>query len=470
MHPILFRIPLLHRPLFAWWGAVAVALVALVYVILGLKRQDRGSAMFSGIVAVIALVLGFVYRTTSFEAENLPIYSYGVMLGLSLVAGWYITLGFADKYGMPKETMANCYVATALAAFAGSRLLYIATNLEDFHSLTDVLALRNGGLVAYGGFIGGFLGSWGYLASQRIRLLPWADAAVPSLASGLFITRIGCYLFGCDFGTRLPDGAPGWLKAAGTFPQWKDAASSGGGSPAFSHHMKLYAGTPLADQIAKAGASLPVHPTQIYESLLGLLLFVMLLWRRQHQKFRGELFFLFTFAYGALRFSLEVIRDDNERGTYGPSIAEHMFVPLMLLLLAIGFSAGIAPSIENARTRAIARVVSLLLPVAAYLALKPVSFGAVTEIQLSTSQWIAVSTGLICAAFYAKSAEEARRNPVAAMALATLGPGAYTAPEEPKKKKRKPDDELEVVASDIADKESKDASASDEHDPDAEPS
>ena len=50
---------------------------------------------------------------------------------------------------------------------------------------------------------------------HKIRLLPWADVAVPSLASGLFITRIGCYLFGCDFGRRLSPCAPGWLQKMG---------------------------------------------------------------------------------------------------------------------------------------------------------------------------------------------------------------------------------------------------------------
>ena len=49
--------------------------------------------------------------------------------------------------------------------------------------------------------------------------MPWADVVVPSLASGLLITRIGCYLYGCDFGTRLAKTSPGWLqKLGGTSP------------------------------------------------------------------------------------------------------------------------------------------------------------------------------------------------------------------------------------------------------------
>ena len=64
--------------------------------------------------------------------------------------------------------------------------------------------------MAYGGFFGGFLGSVIYSAShRRSRCWPWADVRVPSLASGLMITRIGCYLFGCDFGKPLASGRPG---------------------------------------------------------------------------------------------------------------------------------------------------------------------------------------------------------------------------------------------------------------------
>src|SRR5260370_1801055 len=82
------------------------------------------------------------------------------------------------------------------------------SNPDEFRSVWDLFALRNGGLVAYGGFIGGLVGSWAYLAPKKILLLAWADDAGPSLGSGLLVTRILFYLFGLDFGNRLPDPAP----------------------------------------------------------------------------------------------------------------------------------------------------------------------------------------------------------------------------------------------------------------------
>ena len=62
--------------------------------------------------------------------------------------------------------------------------------------------VNRGGLVAYGGMIGGFLASWYCCRKREIPLLQWADVAAPSVVLGTAITRIGCFLFGCDYGAR----------------------------------------------------------------------------------------------------------------------------------------------------------------------------------------------------------------------------------------------------------------------------
>lgn len=428
MHPILFRIPMPHMPLKLWWALAAVAAIALFYVALSLKKADKQTAGVAGVVAIAAGAAGYYFREKAFELPYLPIYSYGAMLGLSLVVGWYLTLTLAERDGLPKEVMANCYVFTAFAAIAGARLLYVATNLEEFKTATDVFALGKGGFVAYGGFLGGFFGSWGYLSRFKIRLLPWADVAVPSLASGLLITRIGCYLFGCDFGKRLPDSAPAFLKTIGTFPHWASGTvAHGDGAPAYLRHLDVFRGTELGATVVRNNASLPVHPTQVYESLVGLALLGLLLWQRKSLKFRGQVFLVFTFAYGTLRFLLEIIRDDAERGEYGPMMGEHLLVPGALLLLAVGFAFGLALAIRNPQLRTAARVGAFVVPVVAYVLLKPATFGQSMAVQLSTSQWIGLLTALLASYFYAVLWQQARKNPVVAM---SLGEGALAADEQ----------------------------------------
>ncbi len=442
MHPILFRIPLPHAPLKLWWALAAVAAIALVYALVAGSRREKNDAITAAVVAIAAGGAAWIYRAASYEAPNVPIYAYGVMLGTSLVVGWYLTLPLAEKDGLPKETMANCYVVTALAALAGSRVLYVVTNLDEFKSVWDLFALRNGGLVAYGGFIGGLLGSWAFLAPKRIRLLAWADDAVPSLASGLLVTRIGCYLFGCDFGKRLPDGAPGWLKTLGTFPHWASGTlASGEGSPAYVRHLDLYRGTPLETDLVRMNTSFPVHPTQIYESLVGQPLLVLLLWQRKYTRFRGQVFFLFVFAYGFLRFILELWRDDVERGSYGPTLDADVYIPLCLLLLALGFVFGISLGIVNKRARMVARVLALVPPVAAYIILKPASFAQTVPYQLSTSQLIGVGSGLVVSFFYARYWEDARKNPRLAMSLGDVASIRRLRGEAEEEARREPDDD-----------------------------
>lgn len=409
-------------PLKLWWALASVAAIAAVYALIGLRKKDRVGAASALFVAAGCAIAGYVFRDAKYEAQNLPIYSYGVMLGLSLVVGWYLTLTLAERDGLPKETMANCYVVTAIAALLGARLLYVVTNPDEFKTWTDFFALRRGGLVAYGGFLGGYVGSWLFLQRNRIRLMPWADVAVPSLASGLLVTRVGCYLFGCDFGKRLPETAPAFLKKLGTFPHWAQGTLDGGdGSPAYVKHLEALRGTPLGAELLKRNASLPVHPTQLYESLVGLALLALLLWQRKHQKFRGQIFFLFAFAYGYLRFLLEILRDDAERGELGPLMSEHWLVSGSLLVMSVAFVFGVSLGITSPTRRAIARVLSFVPPVVAFVILRPLSFGRQVSVQLSTSQWIGLLSAVVCAYFYAQFWERARKTPKLAMSLESLG-------------------------------------------------
>jgi phosphatidylglycerol:prolipoprotein diacylglycerol transferase len=462
MHPILFKIPLPHMPLKLWWAMAAVAAIALVYAILGQRRKERTTVAVAALVALAAGGAGYFFRATTYEAPNLPIYSYGVMLGLSLVVGWYLTLTLSERDGLPKETMANAYVVTAVAAIVGSRLLYILTNIDEFrvnqHDASSAIdfasffALRRGGLVAYGGFLGGYLGSWLYLRNHNIRLLPWADVAVPSLASGLLITRIGCYLFGCDFGKRLPADAPAFLAKLGTFPHWAPGTLAGGGdgAPAWSKHLDAAGhGTPAAAELMKMNHSWPVHPTQIYESLVGLFLLALLLWQRKHQKFRGQVFFLFAFAYGYLRFLIEMLRDDTERGEFG-TFPLHFFVPGSLAIMGVAFVFGISLGITNLRTRMIARVVAFVPPVVAYVLLAPAKFGEVVQAHPSTSQWIGLLSAVVVAYFYAHFWEVARKSPKAAMSLETLGDiTSFTEEERPRRRRDEDDEDEDQAAAEV---------------------
>ena len=143
------------------------------------------------------------------------------------------------------------------------------------------------------------------------------------------ITRIGCYLFGCDFGKRLSDDAPGVARRSSARSRTGRRARStaGEGAPAFAQHLDASVTARRRATSSEVDHSCPVHPTQIYESLVGLALLALLLWQRKHQKFRGQIFFLFAFGYGFLRFLIEMLRDDSERGEFGPMMGGALLIP-----------------------------------------------------------------------------------------------------------------------------------------------
>ena len=416
MHPILFSIPLpgITIPLFP--ALLALAAVGVVLALFGYRKRATDLLVIGVAAAAGGAFAAFSFRGEVYTLSPLPVYSYGAMLCLSIIVGWYLSLGLATKDGLPRDVMANCYFVTAVAALIGARLLYVATNVDEFASFKDLFALRRGGLVAYGGFLGGFLGSWWFLKRHRIRLLPWADVAVPSLASGLVITRLGCYLYGCDFGKPLSEEAPSFLKSLGTFPKWPEGTVlEGSGSPAWIQHVNQRGLSP------DASASLPVHPTQLYEVLTGLVLLGLVFVARKNQRFRGQVFLAFTIGYGVLRFALEVLRDDLERGAFGPHLSQHVVLPAAALAFGLAFAFGPARSIARDNLRRGAQALALVPAPLLYLLLKPTSFAQGVAVQLSTSQWIGLGTGVAAALVWGTLFEASKKNPEAAM---SLGEGA----------------------------------------------
>lgn len=263
---------------------------------------------------------------------EMPIYTYGVMLGLSLVVGYYLVTFLAKKDGLPADALTGCYVWTAVFALVGARLLYIATNLPDFFgdegNIADLFNVRKGGLVAYGGFLGGFAGSWIYTRRRKLPLLTWADAAVPALALGLALTRVGCLCYGCCYGRVIPDHTPSWVKAFGLrFPDWSHAfqelhakfengqglmTGDFQGAPAYLHHLHYGLVDPGAHHSAL------VYPTQIMGIAGGLIALALTLIVRKYRRFEGEAFLAFTAYYGIMRSIIEIFRGDLKRSGVGP--------------------------------------------------------------------------------------------------------------------------------------------------------
>ncbi|HZT76021.1 MAG TPA: prolipoprotein diacylglyceryl transferase family protein [Vicinamibacterales bacterium] len=227
---------------------------------------------------------------------GIAVYSYGTALCASVVLGQALAIRLATRRGLDAADLQRCCFWALGGAFVGARLLYVVTNLQSFDSLAGALRWWDGGVVAYGGFLGGFAGAAAYCARHDVAFAEWIDCAAPSLALGLALTRVGCFLAGCDFGTPW-NGA--W---AVRFPA---------GSPAFTQQVAqgLIPSTALQ--------SLPVHPTQLYESIAGLTLLAVVAFVRRRRAFAGQAFATFALGYAIFRSAIEVVRADLDRGGFG---------------------------------------------------------------------------------------------------------------------------------------------------------
>lgn len=331
MRPVLVQIP--SKLLFF----AALALAAVLFVRdLRARRRVPGAKLGANplllVVAALALVkfrsptASFIPETGTFSQPWLPvpIYAYGVMLGTSMIVGWFLAIRLAKDDGISANSAGALYMWTAVWSIVGARVLWFLTTPNI--PLAELPMVQRGGLVAYGGMIGGFLASWYGCHKRKIPLLQWGDVAAPSVVLGTGITRVGCLLFGCDYGARSD------LPWAIRFPGPSEMAPRG--SPAWQHHVQDL-------HLPQTAAwSYPVHPTQIYESLAGLFLFGLLMLIRRRRRFSGQVFLGWVLGYGILRPLIETVRDDEDRGLFSlplihVSLSTSQIIAIVTVLLGI---------------------------------------------------------------------------------------------------------------------------------------
>lgn len=169
-----------------------------------------------------------------------------------------------------------------------------------------------GGLTYYGGFIGASLIAVWQLKRDQFPFWRAADMAGMFVPLGLGYGRMGCLLAGCCFGRT--SGLPWALR----FP----------------------ARSPTADKQIEVGllhsareASLPVHPTQIYESVGCLILAaILILYLHRRKRYDGQVFLAFVTGYAVLRFMIEFLRSDDRGGWLGLSTSQIIGIGMLALV------------------------------------------------------------------------------------------------------------------------------------------
>ena len=222
------------------------------------------------------------------------IYSFGFMLALSFLAGIYLSSVRAKRLGVDPQIVLDLSVWVIIAGVVGSRLLYVAFHLDEYRNPADVFALWQGGATLYGGLALAFIVGYGFCKKRGTGFLLMGDILSPALALGIGLTRIGCFLSGCCYGreTSLPWGV--------SFPPDSPAGS-------FARSLAAHEGV----------AAARLHPSQLYDSLLALLTFALLLALGGRLAKRGATFGFFLLAYGVSRFIVDFFRVYEQNMRFG---------------------------------------------------------------------------------------------------------------------------------------------------------
>lgn len=230
----------------------------------------------------------------------------GLVWAAALLAALAYSVRSARRLGLDPRSMYLVGVCALAGGLWGSQLLGLIVHGWQGGPFAW-LRVWEGGKSYYGGLLGGALAGAAFLRFRRLSLLSYADAVVPAVALGYAIGRLGCFLNGDDYGTlsHLP-----WAVryAVGTEAHAAHAARGWIGPG------EIW--------------SLPIHPVQLYASLLGLGLFLLLAtWRPQRL---GNRFCRFMVLYGAARFAMEWLRGDF-RAVLGPLSLPQVFSLLFVI-------------------------------------------------------------------------------------------------------------------------------------------
>ena len=228
-----------------------------------------------------------------FQIGPIVISSFGAMLVVAFFLCNYLLKKEMVNSNLDENLADELTTRAAIGGIVGAKLYYIIENIPygslgdafdgiiniimgvftfDSTSISSGIQNLGAGLVFYGGLIGGMLAVTLYIKKEKLEWLNIADWVAPYLALGHSIGRIGCFLVGDDYGKPTNS----WIGIA--FPN--------GLPPTY----------------------VPVYPTQLFEMIAYLFVFLYLRFMRGRESFTGNLMFKYLILIGLSRFSIEFIR------------------------------------------------------------------------------------------------------------------------------------------------------------------
>jgi len=208
-----------------------------------------------------------------------PLHLFGIIAATSLIIGLSVLFAEFRRLNIPSKIAADLAFAVLMAAFLGARLLFIILNWGVYSEAPiKILLFWQGGLILYGGILGGLFGGYLYCLKTKQSFSRLCDPMGLAISLGLPLSRLGCVAVGCCYGkpTSMPWGI--------TFRNPCSFAN------------------PLG---------VPLHPTQLYEFSIGMAIFIALFIYRKRKTFNGEILLLYLIMASIMRIGLDLFRANS---------------------------------------------------------------------------------------------------------------------------------------------------------------
>ena len=252
----------------------------------------------------------------------LTVTGFGLAVALGFIIGQVVGTRELARRGFDPSPVGDVVIAAVVGFLIGAKLYYAAL-VGDWSAI-----LSRGGFVFWGGLVGGVAAGMAMAKRRGIPIMRISDVAGPGIAAGYAVGRTGCWAVGDDYGR--PWDSP----LAVAFPE--------GAPPSTAANLQAQFGVPIPPGVAP-DTVLAVHPTQLYETVFGFLMFVIL-WRlRTHKHAEGWLFGLYMVLAGVERFAIEFVRAKDDR-IFGPLTVAQVIALAIIAAGAIWMAARSNPA------------------------------------------------------------------------------------------------------------------------------